>query len=92
MTTLTQSQRNQIRYRLEDAGMPDVLAFMVAQRADTLPSRVFVNCVVDAIVWAFYWPHEEFEFWFDLDRIWQEHCNELLYQLIAEARAKYRKL
>jgi hypothetical protein len=32
--TLTQAQRDEIRYAFEDAGMPEVLAFMAGQVAD----------------------------------------------------------
>jgi len=39
MSTLTQAQRNQIRYALEDAGIPEVLAFMAARNATNLDTK-----------------------------------------------------
>lgn len=38
--SLTQKQRDQIRYALEDQGIPEVLAFMAAQNATEIPRYI----------------------------------------------------
>ena len=47
---LKQAQRNELRYALEDSGMPEILAFMAAQRADKpFDGNPVINCY---FLWA----------------------------------------
>ena len=53
--TLTQAQRDEIRYAFEDAGMPEVLAFMAGQVADHDKKWVFQNSNVNPILFLCLW-------------------------------------
>jgi hypothetical protein len=53
--TLTQAQRNKIRYAFEDAGMPEVLAFMAGQIATFDKKWVFSGYPEYAVAYLCFW-------------------------------------
>ena len=63
--TLTQAQRDEIRYAFEDAGMPEVLAFMAGQVATYNKHWVFEEGAKFAVLYLNIWSSspQGREFW-----------------------------